>query len=106
MESWNFQRHDKGYLVDEPNGTRRCTRLHMGLPCLCDSTNPTANLTCLGYGLGPLVIAHVVIQAQPLQAAQVLCQACDRLAGLDGAAHILKCQLLQSFLQTCTNILI
>ena len=91
MGSWTFQRHDKRYLA-EVNGHQLLYTSTLGCGTatpLC-FTRPSAILTCLGYGLGPLIIAHVVVQAQPLEAAEVLRQARNRLAGLDGAAHILK----------------
>ena len=56
--------------------------------------------TCLCDGDGPCVVGHVVVEVQPPQLLRAPHELRHRLAGPDGAAHVLERQLLQRCLQT------
>ncbi len=45
---------------------------------------------------GACVVGHVVVQVERGERARVRHQLCDRVAGRDGAAHVLEGQLLQA----------
>lgn len=53
----------------------------------------------LGNGCSSSIITHVVVQSYASELLGILHQLCQRGAGVDGAAHILECQLLQRWLQ-------